>query len=312
MKTAQDINVSCPHGGRDTAPWVAAGAVCDLPDWVTSLLGSEVTSQHSHADGLEIEDITGSSMHWRSVRIPNAAGLNHEVFTERTALAYTRLLDRIPTQSIARIWNFIPGINDILEGQLDRYMAFNGGRFHMYCETIDEHIGHPAASGVGHAGGDLVLHVLYGVSEVRAIDNLRQVAPSKYSDKFGPRPPAFSRASLANTHDGWWLFVSGTASVVGEESVHDESLEQQISETMHNLELVRTASSSVLGREVRYGGDTQWRIYMPCTDGSSVVIDSLVREHGAVVGNLEFRKQALCRPELLVEIECAVRVGAMP
>ena len=312
MKTVQDIDVNCPHEGRATAPWVATGAVHDLPDWVSPLMGSEISAQHSHADGIEIEDIVGSAMHWRSVRIPNAAVLDHAAFTAQTSLAYSCLLNGIPTQSIARIWNFIPGINDILEGKLDRYMAFNGGRFNMYRETIDEHVGHPAASGVGHSGTDLVLHVLHGVNEVRAIDNLRQIAPSKYSEKFGPRPPAFSRASLASTHDGWWLFVSGTASVVGEESVHDESLEQQISETMHNLELVRTASSSVLGREVRYGTDAQWRIYMPCTDKSGAVRNSLVHEHGAVVGNLEFRKQALCRPELLVEIECAVRVGAMP
>jgi chorismate lyase/3-hydroxybenzoate synthase len=234
----------------------------------------------------------------------------HEKFTELTKLAYISLLKEVPAESIARIWNFIPGINDILDDQLDRYMAFNGGRFLMYCEELDEHLGHPAASGVGHSGADLVLHVLYGVREVRGVDNLRQKAPSRYSDKFGPRPPAFSRASLVSSNDGWWLLVSGTASVVGEESVHEDDLQRQISETMHNLESIREATTAVFGSEVSYGSGAQWRIYMPCTNDIEGVAEALVREHGAVVGNLEFRKQALCRPELLVEIECAVRVGA--
>jgi chorismate lyase/3-hydroxybenzoate synthase len=66
-----------------------------------------------------------------------------------------------------------------------------------------------------------------------AVNNPRQVAPYHYSQRFGPLPPCFARATRLESSE--LLLVGGTASVRGEDSVHIDDLASQCREAYVNL-----------------------------------------------------------------------------
>jgi hypothetical protein len=104
----------------------------------------------------------------------------------------------------------------------------------------------PAASGVGHAGRDLVIECLALPTPCAAIENPRQIPAFRYSRRFGPLPPCFSRATvIAHPNDGHrMLLVAGTASIRGEASVHQTDLTGQLNETLINLRALLEAAAA--------------------------------------------------------------------
>ena len=237
--------------------------------------------------------------------VRGAALLDDAEFERRTKEAYAELLDGIPVDALLRAWNFIPGINDPAgdrDGRAcDRYMRFNAGRYRGFRERYDASLDYPVASGVGHLGDDLVVHLLHGPLDRRLIDNARQVKPHAYSDRFGDPPPVFARAACVDDVDGQWLLVSGTASVVGEDSMHSGAFEEQLSETLRNLEsVVRAGWSDATPADL-----DDWLVYLPDAGFSTEVRNAVADRWSHRSPSIVFREQALCRSELLVEIECA-------
>ncbi|MBC02911.1 MAG: hypothetical protein CMJ34_06370 [Phycisphaerae bacterium] len=274
--------------------WAATGAVSDLPAWAGQLFG----------DAGETSCITGGH---RCVRVRDAASMTPSEFEQETRKAYRTVLDGLDADRLWRAWNFIPRINDdASEGGVDRdrYMSFNAGRHRGFSDVHGSTVRYPVASGVGHAGDDLVIHLLHGEKSPRVVDNPRQIRPDDYSDLYGDPPPAFARACLLEISGADALLVSGTASVVGEASVHDDFV-AQLEETFRNLEVI--VERAWPGTDLSVMDD--WLIYLPeirFSERLSDEISALVRDTDAVV---EIRQQRLCRPELLVEIECAAFPG---
>lgn len=239
------------------------------------------------------------------VVVPGAVHLDPEAFTAATHSAYETLLHDADPTKIARVWNFIPHINDQVAPGVDRYMAFNAGRFGVYEEVFEHRRLHPVASGVGHVGEDLVLHALHGAESIKRISNDRQTEPHAYSQRFGTLPPAFSRAATVTFGEQSWFLVSGTASVVGEASHHVDDACAQTDETIENLyTLLKDVPEGVA-----YDGSTEWLAYVPNEHVAVHVVEELMRRCNATKENIIVRRQALCRPELLVEIECAVALA---
>ena len=273
------------RGDASTRRWAATGDLADLPAWTD----------------LRLDESIGH----RVAIVPDAATLDDHDFERRTTQAYEELLDGVAADRILRAWNFIPRINEDAgcepAGPCDRYMRFNAGRYRGFQRRYDEVPGYPVASGVGHSGDDLVVHLLHGDAELRLIDNPRQIRPESYSGRFGDPPPVFARAAMVKRPDDEWLLVSGTASVVGEASLHDDSFEDQLNETFRNLEVVVTAGwSDATPAELQ-----DWLVYLPDLERMGEVVDAVARRWPGRRPDLVFREQRLCRPELQVEIECA-------
>ena len=141
-------------------------------------------------------------------------------------------------------------------------MVFNAGRFAAFADwfrapqsrsaaqsapVFDRarfHRDIPTATGVGHAGDDLIIHALASALPGRPIENPRQRAAYRYSRKYGPLPPCFARATLVpGTADSQRsLLIGGTASVCGEASVHADDLVAQTAETFRNLDALICAA----------------------------------------------------------------------
>jgi chorismate lyase/3-hydroxybenzoate synthase len=247
-------------------------------------------------------------------RVADAAQLPADEFECRTFQAYGTLADRLaqsPMRHPVRFWNHVPFITDPAEGgrdnYRDNYMVFNAGRFRAFADwlggTARFERDVATASAIGHWGPDLVIHCLATDSPGVAVNNPRQVAPYHYSQRFGPLPPCFARATQLVTPRGM-LLVGGTASVRGEDSVHQDDLASQLAETFLNLSALIGAAArrQRMSTAQLLGAFRELRVYYP-DRARAKQIESAVFGAFPALRRLETLHADLCRAELLVEIE---------
>jgi chorismate lyase / 3-hydroxybenzoate synthase len=233
-----------------------------------------------------------------SISLTEAAGLHaateeayREIFAAVNELGYSHL---------ARIWNYLPQINVETEG-LERYRQFNSARRNALIAFRRDLTGNvPAACALGSVtGSPLEIYFLASRQPVTAVENPRQVSAYDYPDQYGPKP-AFSRASIL----GNMLFISGTASIVGHETVHLGDVAAQTRETLANIEAL-VGEANRVSSTGRFSMDAlAYKVYV---------------RHGAdlplIQSQLHTRAQVLylladvCRQDLLVEIEAIGRAS---
>jgi chorismate lyase/3-hydroxybenzoate synthase len=264
---------------------------------------------------------------WRlvSADVPDCASLNAPALERAVGDAYRAVAEslRASGHHPLRFWNFVPGIHADMGGGLDRYMVFNAGRYAAFEEWFGQAALFrrtvPTASAVGISSGALAIHVLGGRAAGLPVENPRQVPAYRYSSRYGPLPPCFARGTIvrglpAHPGDragGAVLLVGGTASIVGENSVHDRDARQQALETFENLaELVAAARRQVGGRprasedppRAAFDAFTELRVYV-VRDSDAPLLREMVGERFGRTARIEFAQADLCRRELLVEIE---------
>jgi chorismate lyase / 3-hydroxybenzoate synthase len=282
------------------------------PRWVVDLLAESGAGPVRDA-GPGRQVTAGEWFTLASVRVADAAALVPTDFERVTAEAYAYIASELrdkPARHPVRFWNYIPGIHRPAGEGLDRYMVFNAGRFKACSdwfggpESFDRLLA--TASGVGHAGEDLVIHALASAVPGIAVENPRQVPPYKYSRRFGPRPPCFARATVMAPRGGRrMILVGGTASIVGEESVHLGDLPSQTRETLVNLDALVRHAVDVAGCAAPLNAlrtFTDLRVYHT-RPADRAALEGLV---SAAVGDaclVHYIPADLCRAELMVEIE---------
>ncbi|MBK1715930.1 chorismate transformation enzyme, FkbO/Hyg5 family, partial [Rubrivivax gelatinosus] len=207
---------------------------------------------------------------------------------------------------LAKVWNFLPRINDD-GGGMERYRQFNVGRFRAFSEAgFDAFEGAPAACALGTHEGTLSIRFLASRGAVRPLDNPRQVAPYRYSNRFGPRSPNFSRAALAEAGAGQLaFFVSGTAAIVGERSMHEGDVLEQLAETLRNLDaLCEQARAHGVGAVT--AADLDCVVYLRHAadlDAVRAAFEAAVGPESPAARRAVYVEADVCRRELLVEIE---------
>ena len=259
-----------------------------------------------------VDDLPGDRFTLVTARVENVPNLSPRRFEQLTFEAYVSIAERLAAGAHhhpVRFWNHVPFITDPADAGRDTYMVFNAGRFRAFSDWY----GSPArferdvatASATGHWGRDLVVHCLATDAAGAAVNNPRQVAPYHYSQRFGPLPPCFARATRLASSD--LLLVGGTASVRGEDSVHIDDLAAQCRETYVNLAaLVSAAIGKKLTPSVKLprllSALRDLRVYFPHRRHEAE-IEASVRKNFPSVRRLEMLHADLCRAELLVEIE---------
>ena len=231
----------------------------------------------------------------------DSCALSSEVAARYAAIAgVLARLGRAPL----RYWNYIPGIVDMMGPGLDRYMAFNGGRFAAYSRNLAGIDGLertiPVASAVGIEGLDLVIDCLASDRPGIAIENPRQTASWRYSRRYGPRPPCFARGSIATVGGRRVLLLAGTASILGEESQHAGDARAQVSEILTNIEALIVNARGPRPDPLQQLTDL--RIYVVRPDDIEMVEDQF-RARTLPGVRIESAVARVCRPELLVEVE---------
>lgn len=201
-----------------------------------------------------------------------------------------------------RAWNYLAAITQG-EGEAERYRRFNAGRYSAVglSSGIEQNL--PAASALGSDSGGFVLSCLAGKRPGAQIENPRQLSASLYPPRYGLRSPLFARAALVPNGTGAQLLVSGTASIVGHESLHLGDPERQLEETARNFEaLVEAAMRADVGRPPASRARLEsLKVYLRNPDDYARLLPR-VRRLFDMDQPLVLRAD-ICRRELLVEIE---------
>lgn len=218
--------------------------------------------------------------------------------------AYTRIfefIDHHNYHNLLRVWHYFPQINDDENG-LERYRGFNVGRHEAFV-TNGRSIGEesvPAASALGSNSGSLVIYFMAGKQPGKAVENPRQVSAYHYPHLFGPRSPIFVRAMSVTVGAQDCFFISGTASIVGYETVHQGDVEKQAAETLLNIR-------TLLEQAPRYDatrGRMLLKAYLRHTHDLETVRAKVQAEFGAACKAVYLHSN-ICRSDLLLEIEGA-------
>ena len=212
-----------------------------------------------------------------------------------------RLLDAQKLPALWRVWNYLAGINEETAG-LERYRQFNIGRQDAFLACRQGTTGNvPAACAIGLSAGPLSIAFLAGAVPAVAVENPRQISAYHYPAEYGPRSPIFSRAALVYPPGQEILFISGTASIVGHQTVHPGDIAGQCSESLANI-LAVVSEANRLCRSARFMPDALiYRVYLRHAADYPVVRNILSQTLGDA--GIVYVEADICRADLLVEIE---------
>jgi chorismate lyase / 3-hydroxybenzoate synthase len=220
-------------------------------------------------------------------------------------LAYSRIFDFIDGRGyghLLRVWNYFPQINADADG-LERYVRFNVVRHEAFAangRVIGTNT--PAACALGSRGNHLIIYFLAARQAGQRVENPRQTSAFHYPAQYGPRSPAFARAMLTRTAGKPLLFVSGTASIVGHETLHVGNAAAQARETVTNLRAVM-AQARRAGLDVPdKNANLLLKTYLRHPDDLTMVRNCLTQAFGPAANAL-YLQADICRADLLLEVE---------
>ncbi|MFC6081194.1 FkbO/Hyg5 family chorismatase [Sphaerisporangium aureirubrum] len=227
--------------------------------------------------------------------------------TEEAYLAAFEVVRLLGYPHLARMWNMVHRINEPDERGGDVYGRFCKGRALAFerggvpAELL------PAATCVGSHGGGVAFYLLAcRTPRATHIENPRQTPAYRYPPKYGVKAPSFARATYLAEPDGTGrMFVSGTASIIGSETVHKGDMTRQTTTTLENIAIL-------VGREnlSRYGINADLtlrdldavKVYVKhkadIPMARRICADVFAEDAGVAYVNVD-----ICRDDLLVEIE---------
>lgn len=212
--------------------------------------------------------------------------------------------------SIVRQWNYIENILGF-DGQEQRYQEFNNARSTVYSNFFNKN-GFPSATGIGMKQGGIIIEFIAVQSKDLIsipIDNPSQVAAHNYSKNVlaGEEcvlktTPKFDRARYLEMFGKKLIFISGTASIIGEKTMAVGDAAKQTEITVQNIkqlyskEILEKLTTGTLNP--KYG---HARVYVK-NRKDFPAIKKTFKSH---FGNLPvvYIIADICRNDLLVEIE---------
>lgn len=210
-------------------------------------------------------------------------------------------LQRSNYSNLIRVWNYFPEINAI-KNDIERYRGFSIGRHEAFVRYQKKVEDSPAACALGSHGGPLVIYFLAARSPGLQIENPRQISAYSYPKQYGPRSPTFSRATLAFQDTAQTLFISGTASILGHETVHPASVSLQTRETLVNIRAVIEQAVLKGFAPVDFASDLALKVYVRHAEDFAEVV-GIIQEELGTLSELIVLQADICRADLLVEIE---------
>ncbi|MDT8450259.1 MAG: pteridine-dependent deoxygenase like protein [Wenzhouxiangellaceae bacterium] len=258
-------------------------------------LGGDFDAEYWHADADQLCAIV--------LEEPDGPGSDAAGPAERI---YRRLIERLRASEFGyplRLWNYFPGIN-VGEDDAERYRRFCIGRGRALEAAGLDDAQMCAATAIGGDRPRMQLVALAGTRPGVSIENPRQVSAWNYPRHYGPRQPAFARATgivLADGRTG--LLISGTASVVGHATAHPGDVLAQADEAASNLEALMANAAGAMNRTglAEFNADSLARVYVRRPDDWPR-IEARLRARWPRLRLCGLRGD-ICRRDLMVEIE---------
>ena len=221
---------------------------------------------------------------------------------------YRDLLAAATDWNLARIWNYVPAINEPGPDGLENYRAFSQGRSLAFEERFGPDFARyvPAASAVGTQADRLTVVFAATRKNVRYVENALQTPAYDYPADYGPRSPTFARAAMAGSPPTPSTFVSGTASVRGHATVAAHDTMAQLDCTLENLrEIVASLEpdSPVHERENGNRVTRFFKVYLRHKSELPAVAAELEQRLLHPGDIVHYLWADICRADLNVEIE---------
>ncbi len=217
-----------------------------------------------------------------------------------TETAYLELLEFLRSEGYPapfRFWNYIPNINKG-NGDEEQYKLFCTGRLAAF-----EHAGmsageYPSASALGHHTKGAVFYALAAKQPGIHYRNSLQINAFQYPREYGPSSPSFSRATELTINGQNLFLISGTASIIGHQTIAEGDLAGQINITIRNINHLleskcqQNSNINVISAKVylRFAKDLQT---------TQTLLKKAFPETEMI-----FILADICRDNLLVEVEC--------
>jgi enamine deaminase RidA (YjgF/YER057c/UK114 family) len=279
------------------------------------------------ADGKQIiykslEGVSYTVIEYQGYKAVHGAGLMGQVgdtITEASERAFEMALailkeEGLTLKNIIRQWNYIEDIA-ILEDENapQNYQDFNDVRARYYGQvTFDQ--GYPAATGIGQDTGGIIIGFI-AVSDaenisIKPIANPGQIDAHSYSELVlegnskEKCTPKFERAKLVTIGTRNYIYVSGTASILGEETVHVGDVEKQTLTTIENIKRLFSKENQAklgLNFDVARIQFSHLRVYVKYRKDIPAV--QKVCEAELNCKSSLYLESDVCREDLLVEIE---------
>jgi len=276
------LQIPLVDAGADTWPGL---------DW----LGGDFDSESWCADAGQLRALVFNA--------PDSADADAAPTAERLYRELIEALDDSAFSYPLRLWNFLPSINRG-DGDAERYRRFCVGRGRALEAAGLADAQMCAATAIGGEAGRMQLLALIGRAPGISIENPRQVSSWHYPRRYGPRQPAFARATAVPLDPNrWGLLVSGTASVVGHTTAHPLDTLAQVDEAARNLEALLAHAAGALARPAlaRFNRDSLARVYVRrAADWPAV--ERRLRSRWPELALCGLRGD-VCRSDLMVEIE---------
>jgi chorismate lyase / 3-hydroxybenzoate synthase len=230
-----------------------------------------------------------------------------------TELAYREILstlDALAYPHLIRVWNYVPEINRDTHG-VERYRQFNAARQAALLESGRPITGNvSAACALGaEVGSPLVVYFVASQGAPSYIENPRQVSAYNYPPQYGARSPVFSRATVLHERDSMTLFISGTASIVGHQTIHAGDPAAQTRETITNIEALLAEANRVTRSEDFTLESLACKVYVRDPSDLPVIQAELRTALGPAARPIYLRAD-ICRRDLSVEIEATAMVAS--
>ena len=315
-----------PHLGRARIPVTgsmtpvlgADGALCEVwrvagsePARFATRSGANGAVQYRHCDKYLFGSLTIAEQGF----LADGAASASAALRQATERAYQDIFDVLRAtgyEHLIRVWNYLPDINADADGD-ERYRHFNSARLAAFVKSGQAIAGSvPAASALGSAAGNpLSIYFLAARHRPTMIENPRQLSAYHYPPQYGRHQPIFSRACVLGGAGGTNLFVSGTASIVGHETIHPGDVKAQTQEALVNIDaLLREANR--LDEAPPYTLDGLcFKVYVRRPGDLPAIQDAMADRIGSEVQAVYLRAD-VCRQDLLVEIEATGRTAEQP
>lgn len=217
---------------------------------------------------------------------------------EATERAYSELL-RFSKQSgyehLIRFWNYLPAIN-VGPGDEENYKIFCTGRLNAFRSQTINDLAFPSASAVGHLTEGIAICAIVSKHAGVHFSNSRQVEAYQYPRQYGYSRPSFARATRFGIKAPHLFFISGTASILGHETVYKDDLIGQLETTRANIEhLLEKTDKSISSLNTM-------KVYVRHERDLAATKEKLAADYPGV--DTLFVQADICRDDLLVEIEC--------
>ena len=297
-----------------------------LPHHLAEVVGGRANGKYPHAQVLPLRDLVGTSrieywtvpgvvaiethahfsLHQSGELLFGALAIDEQAdLATATEHAYGVVLAhnrRLGFPHLLRVWNYFGDIN-AGDGDNERYRQFCVGRARVITQAPPEGFAAATASGIPAPKDQLTLHWIAAANPGIPIENPRQVSAFEYPRDYGPVAPGFSRAMLL-PGDAPVLLISGTASIVGHESQHDDTC-AQIDEILANVEALVGAAEQRANARADFANDALLRVYLRDPAEAARVRTHLLQRLGANACFMLLHGD-VCRDDLRVEIEAAL------